>query len=56
MFDRPSNGILGIYRDPLLYTLLVVGPRPGEGEDEGASTTPKEGMGDGRTSWSRSGR
>ena len=50
-FDRPSNGIFGIYRDPLLYTLLVIGPRPTEEEVEGASTTRKEGMGDGGTSW-----
>ena len=38
-FDRPRNGILGIYRDPLLYTLLLVGPCPAEEEVEGASTT-----------------
>ena len=31
-FDRPSNGMLGIYRDPVLYTVLVAGPRPVERE------------------------
>ena len=46
MFGRPSNGILGIFRDTVLCNLLIAGPRPAEEEVEGASTTRKEGVGD----------
>ena len=38
IFDRISNGILGISRDTILYTVLVAGPRPVEEDAEGAST------------------
>ena len=43
--SRPSNGMLVIYRDPELYTVLVAGSPPTEEEFEGASKTRKEGVG-----------
>ena len=51
MFDQPSNCILGINCDAVLFIELVAGTREGV---EGASMIHK-GVGDGRISWSGSG-
>ena len=53
VFDRPSNGILSIYRADAVFTVTAAGTGA-EAEVGGASTTGKDGVGDGRIDRSRS--
>ena len=46
IFDRPSNGILSIYRDAVVFTVIAAGTGSTDEEVEGASMTRKDGVGD----------